>query len=79
MSGLLRLAHVALTSPDPERLAAGYGAHIGLVASGSDPLRLTTNGYGHCLEIREGAAGLDHIAFEVKDVSAFEGHEVDAM
>ena len=31
MSGLLRLAHVALTSPDPERLAAGYGAHIGLV------------------------------------------------
>jgi catechol 2,3-dioxygenase-like lactoylglutathione lyase family enzyme len=78
VSGLLRLAHIALSSPDPEKLAAGYGAHIGLVASGTDPLRLTTNGYGHCLEIHEGESGLHHIAFEVKDVGAFDGHEVDA-
>ena len=78
MSGLLRLAHVALTSPDPERLAAGYGAQVGLVASGEDPLRLTTNGYSHCLELHEGERGLHHIAFEVADVAAFDGASVDA-
>jgi catechol 2,3-dioxygenase-like lactoylglutathione lyase family enzyme len=76
VSGLLRLAHVALTSPDPGRLAAGYGAQIGLVASGMDPLRLTTNDCSHCLEIHEGETGLHHIAFEVKDVGAFEGTPV---
>jgi catechol 2,3-dioxygenase len=78
VSGLLRLAHVALTSPDPERLAADYEANIGLVRSGSDPVRLTTNGYAHCLEIHEGERALHHIAFEVSDVGAFEGTRVDA-
>jgi catechol 2,3-dioxygenase-like lactoylglutathione lyase family enzyme len=78
VSGLQRLAHVALTSPDPERLAAGYVAQIGLVPSGTDPLRLTTNGYDHCLEIYEGPRGLRHIAFEVRDVSEFEGTAVEA-
>jgi len=79
MSGLLRLAHVALQSTDPERLAANYETNVGLVRSGSDPVRLTTNGYSHCLEIHAGdAVALHHIAFEVSDVSAFEGTQVDA-
>ncbi len=79
MSGLLRLAHVALSSPDPERLAAGYGAHIGLAnLKGPGPFRLATNTISHCLEIHEGEPGLHHVAFEVKDVSAFDGHEVEA-
>jgi catechol 2,3-dioxygenase-like lactoylglutathione lyase family enzyme len=78
VSGLQRLAHVAFTSPDPERLAAGYGAQVGLVASGTEPLRLTTNGYDHCLEIHEGPAGLHHIAFEVRDVGEFEGTAVES-
>jgi catechol 2,3-dioxygenase len=78
VSGLLRLAHVALTSPDPERLAAGYAAHIGLVACGTDPLRLTTNGHSHCLEIHPGKAGLHHVAFEVRDAGEFEGEPVEA-
>jgi catechol 2,3-dioxygenase-like lactoylglutathione lyase family enzyme len=78
VSGLRRLAHVALSSPDPERLAAGYAAQIGLVASGADPLRLTTNGFDHCLEVHEGPVGLRHIAFEVASVDAFEGDPVES-
>ena len=72
--GLLRLAHVALISPDPAALAADYAANIGLASLGAGPdgvHRLTTNGYHHCLEIHPGAApGLDHIAFEVRDAAA---------
>jgi catechol 2,3-dioxygenase len=79
MSGLLRLAHVALTSPDPERLATGYAAQVGLVVSGTDPLRLTTDGHSHCLEIHPGEApGLHHIAFEVRDVDGFDARPVDS-
>ena len=72
--GLLRLAHVALRSPDPERLAAYYERNVGLVrtaSEGSDgALRLTTDGHPHCLELHEGPRRLDHAAFEVTDVRA---------
>jgi catechol 2,3-dioxygenase len=79
MSGLLRLAHVALTSPDPEKLAANYEANVGLaIVKGSDFVMLTTNTYSHCLEIHEGENDLHHIAFEVSDVGAFEGTPVEA-
>jgi catechol-2,3-dioxygenase len=70
--GLVRLAHVALTSPDPEALAANYETNIGLARTGTGDdgaVRLTTNAYSHCLELHRAAAvGLHHIAFEVKDV-----------
>lgn len=79
MNGLLRLAHVALISPDPERLAARYEAEIGLARSGTGPLRLTTDGHSHCLEIHPGdATALHHIAFEVRDVGAFTGTAVES-
>jgi catechol 2,3-dioxygenase len=79
MNGLLRLAHVALTSPDPERLASGYAAQIGLVVSGTDPLRMTTDGHPHCLEIHAGdAVGLHHVSFEVDDVGGFDARPVDS-
>jgi catechol-2,3-dioxygenase len=70
--GLVRLAHVALTSPDPEALGANYEANIGLARTGTGDdgaLRLTTDAHSHCLELhRADTAGLHHIAFEVKDV-----------
>jgi catechol-2,3-dioxygenase len=71
--GLLRIAHVALASPDPERLAVYYERNVGLVrvASTDDVIRLTTGGHPHCLELHDGEARvLDHIAFEVTDVRA---------
>jgi catechol 2,3-dioxygenase-like lactoylglutathione lyase family enzyme len=76
MPRLLRLAHIALISPDPERLADAYVSEVGLVRSGADPLRLTTNGYSHCLELHEGEPGLHHLAFEVRDVTQFPGTEI---
>jgi catechol 2,3-dioxygenase len=70
--GLLRLAHVALVSEDPQALAAGYEADIGLVAlppAEHGVVRLATNEYHHCLELHPGdAPALHHIAFEVRDV-----------
>jgi catechol-2,3-dioxygenase len=69
--GLLRLAHVALTSPDPERLAAYYEANVGLVTVGAEDeaIRLTTDRHHHCLELHSGdAPALHHIAFEVGDL-----------
>src|ERR1700733_12150978 len=70
--GLLRLAHVALRSPDPERLAVYYERNVGLVRTGShdDAIRLTTHRHSHCLELHEGDVPvLDHIAFEVRSVA----------
>ena len=73
-SGLLRLAHVALVSPNPQSLASNYEANIGLVSIGEGAdgaIRLATNAYHHCLEIHRGdAVGLHHIAFEVHDARA---------
>jgi catechol-2,3-dioxygenase len=73
-TGLLRLAHVALTSPHPQRLADNYEANIGLfsIGEGADgAVRLTTNDYHHCLEIHQGESiALHHIAFEVHDAQA---------
>jgi catechol 2,3-dioxygenase len=73
-TGLTRLAHVALVSPDPQRLAENYEANIGLesIGAGADgAVRLTTNEYHHCLEIHRGEApALHHIAFEVHDARA---------
>jgi catechol-2,3-dioxygenase len=69
--GLLRLAHVALSSPDPERLATWYERNVGLVRveSPDGPVRLTTDGHPHCLELHEGESGLRHVAFEVRDLT----------
>ena len=70
--GLLRLAHVALRSPDPERLAVYYERNVGLVRTegAGDAIRLTTDTHPHCLELHEGQPRLDHAAFEVADVRA---------
>ncbi len=72
--GLLRLAHVALRSPDPERLAVYYERNVGLVRTDGDSpdgaIRLTTDAHPHCLELHEGEQRLDHAAFEVADVRA---------
>lgn len=70
--GLIRLAHVALVTADPQALAANYEANIGLVPLPPDEagvVRLATNEYHHCLELHPGAGpALHHIAFEVRDV-----------
>ena len=77
--GLLRLAHVALRSPDPERLAVYYERNVGLVRvdGPDDAIRLTTDAQPHCLELHEGDQRLDHIAFEVTDVDAAAGALAD--
>lgn len=70
--GLLRLAHVALRSPDPDRLARYYEANVGLVRSGEadGALLLTTDHHHHCLELHPGdEPALGHIAFEVRDLA----------
>jgi catechol 2,3-dioxygenase-like lactoylglutathione lyase family enzyme len=70
--GLLRLAHVALTSPDPERLAVYYERNVGLAPAGAHDgtLLLTTDDHHHCLELSPGdAPTLDHVAFEVRDLA----------
>jgi catechol-2,3-dioxygenase len=70
--GLRRLAHVALTSTDPGRLAANYGTVVGLADAGEQPdgvIRLRTNDHHHCLELHHGGGpSLHHVAFEVADV-----------
>lgn len=69
--GVRRLAHVALRSPDPERLAAYYERNVGLAwvddARATGPMRLTTDSHPHCLELHAGEPRLDHAAFEVPD------------
>jgi catechol-2,3-dioxygenase len=71
---LLRLAHVALVSPDPDALARSYEAQVGLVPAGASEdgvVRLTTNAHHHCLELHPGPEpALHHVAFEVADVGA---------
>ncbi|MEA2212372.1 MAG: hypothetical protein QOF83_2320 [Solirubrobacteraceae bacterium] len=70
-TGLLRLAHVALRSPDPERLAVYYERNVGLarVVADDDVIRMTTDQHSHCLELhRDDSVSLDHIAFEVRDL-----------
>lgn len=73
--GPLRLAHVALTSPDPERLARSYEAIVGLVRlreQSDGALRMTTDRRHHCLELHTGPErSLHHIAFEVREIEPF--------
>lgn len=73
-TGPLRLAHVAFTSADPERLAGSYEAIVGLVRmeGGDDAVRLTTDRHHHCLELHRGSGpSLHHLAFEVADLDPF--------
>ena len=79
--GLVRtsLAHVALSTPDVERMTAFYARHMGLIAQGhSVGGEHAFLGYGqghHALELVKGASGLHHIALEVNDEG---GHEAVA-
>jgi catechol 2,3-dioxygenase-like lactoylglutathione lyase family enzyme len=80
-SGLLRtsLAHVALTTPDVDRMAAFYSRHMGLVLHEESVAgEHAFLGYGeghHALELVAGASGLHHVALEVGDDG---GHEAVA-
>ncbi len=69
MSGpVTRLSHVALGSPDVERLRTYYTDVIGLSPydDGDGTVYLASGGLGPALELREAAqAGLDHIGFEL--------------
>lgn len=70
--GLLRLAHVALMSAEPDRLADYYVSNVGLVVRHDEgsPVLLCTDDHHHCLELHAGdGPGLHHIAFEVRNAS----------
>lgn len=63
-----RLSHVALRSPDVERLAAYYTDVIGLSAfdTGDGAVYLASGGHGPALQLLPGGEpGLDHIGFEL--------------
>ena len=66
---LRRLAHVALTTPDPRGLAAFYEGHVGLERAAEDTrgtVYLRTNADHHCLALVAGERpGVHHVAFEV--------------
>lgn len=66
---LRRLAHVALTSPDPAGLADFYAEYVGLELGARDrhgTVYLRTNRDHHCLALFPGdRPGVHHIAFEV--------------
>ena len=66
---LRRLAHVALTTPDPPGLAAFYAEHAGLEPvreDGQGTVYLRTNADHHCLALFRGdRPGVHHVAFDV--------------
>ena len=67
---VLRLSHVALLSPDPQRLRAYYEDVIGLTPydETDSKLFLASGGRGPALELGEGAEpALAHVAFEVRE------------
>lgn len=63
-----RLSHVALRSPDVERMRTYYTEIIGLSSydDGEGGVFLASGGRGPALELRPGTdAGIDHVGFEV--------------
>jgi len=68
ISPVTRLSHVALRTPDVERLRSYYTEVIGLSPYDEDAgvVFLASGGHGPALELRSGAKpGLDHVGFEV--------------
>ena len=67
-SPVSRLSHVALRSPDVERMRTYYTEVIGLAAydDGDGGVFLASGGLGPALELRRGSmAGIDHVGFEL--------------
>lgn len=67
-TALSRLSHVALRTPDVERMRNYYTEVIGLSAydDGDGGVFLASGGRGPALELKPGAeAGVDHVAFEL--------------
>jgi catechol 2,3-dioxygenase-like lactoylglutathione lyase family enzyme len=63
-----QLSHLALSCEDVESTAAFYKRHFGMVEErGRDAVRLGWPGGQLVLQLRAGAATLDHYAFEVPD------------
>ncbi len=66
---LRRLAHVALTTPDPKGQAEFYREHVGfdrVAEDGGGTVYLRTNGDHHCLALFPGERpAVHHVAFEV--------------
>lgn len=73
------VSHLALRVPDVAATAAFYGQSVGLVLHGDLPdggLRLGWGAGHHVLDLLQGPRGLDHYAFEVRDVGGLEAiHE----
>ena len=70
ISPVTRLSHVALRSPDVQRLRSYYTEVVGLTPydEGDGVVFLASGGYGPALELRPSTtAGLDHVGFEVSD------------
>jgi catechol-2,3-dioxygenase len=68
ISPVTRLSHVALRSPDVERLRTYYTEVIGLSPYDDDAgvVFLASGGHGPALELRpDSTAGLDHVGFEL--------------
>jgi catechol-2,3-dioxygenase len=68
ISPVTRLSHVALRSPDVERLRTYYTEVIGLSPYHQDAgvVFLASGGHGPALELHPGStAGLDHVGFEL--------------
>lgn len=68
ISPVTRLSHVALRSPDVERLRSYYTEVIGLSPYDDDAsvVFLASGGHGPAVELRPGStAGLDHVGFEL--------------
>jgi catechol-2,3-dioxygenase len=68
ISPVTRLSHVALRSPDVERLRTYYTEVIGLSPydQDGDIVFLASGGYGPALELHPAStAGLDHVGFEL--------------
>ena len=66
ISPVTRLSHVALRSPDVERLRSYYTDVIGLAPydDANGAVFLASGGYGPALELRPGdTPGLDHVGF----------------
>ena len=67
-SPVTRLSHVALRSPDVERMRTYYTEIIGLSSydDGEGTVYLASGGRGPALELRSSpTAGIDHVGFEI--------------
>jgi catechol 2,3-dioxygenase-like lactoylglutathione lyase family enzyme len=67
ISPITRLSHVALRTPDVERLRTYYTDVLGLSAydEADGVVHLASGGHGPALELRPGEVGLDHVGFEL--------------